>query len=864
MGNVPMLLACCAFSAGILCARYEWVPPVWLLAAAVLCAIGALVLLLRRAWLPGCAAVLAVFVITGALASEAASSAPKPAGLLAFADGREVEITGTVLGDATVGRGMYGASKQSFDLEVESIRDDDRVTPVTGGARLSLYSKSRRNFDEDDDEPAIEVGRRLLYGDRVRLRAKLGTPINYRNPGSFDYRHYLERNGIQVTGGGKLERLEVLGSDGGTIAGRFRARVNRAIIGRIHALWPSVQAGILDAMLLGDAYSIGRDIRTDYQRSGTFHILVVSGFNVGILAFVFFCLLRMFRLGDTLATVATLVAAAIYTFLTGAGAPVVRAALMLTVYLLTRLLYRDRAALNATGAAALALLVWDPESLFEPSFQLTFLSVVAIAGIVLPVTEMTSAPYRQAVRQLHLVGYDTALTRRQAQFRLDLRLIIGRLARVFGTRFSSKLVTTPLGFALGFYETVLVSLVMQFALALPMARYFHRATLSGVAANAVVVPLAGLLLPVAIVAVVAATLSAKIAFLPVLLTLWMLNFINGTVRLFGRMRVSDIRIPTPESVAALSAVLAFALALILLRRRGAMIRVIALVALVITSVWVLRPATTLRAASPGVLEIVSIDVGQGDSSLIISPEGKTLLLDSGGTLNGDHSSFDVGEDVVSPYLWSRGIYRLDAVAVSHTHADHAAGMMAVIHNFRPRELWLPPGASNRERETLLAVAQREGVKIHTRTAGEQYAWGGLHFEVLNPPPDRDFGEKVVDDDSMVLLVRHQKTSALFVGDIGKKAEEQLQRENLHSDLLKVGHHGSKTSTSPEFLNAVSPSYATISVGRRNSFGHPRPEVLDRLAESHIKTYRTDLFGAVRYELDGNSVRAMPLALAAPR
>ena len=153
---------------------------------------------------------------------------------------------------------------------------------------------------------------------------------------------------------------------------------------------------------------------------------------------------------------------------------------------------------------------------------------------------------------------------------------------------------------------------------------------------------------------------------------------------------------------------------------------------------------------PGVLEVTAIDVGQGDSLLIVTPDGKTLLLDSGGVGGGSRSDFDVGEEVVSPYLWSRGIRRLDAVAISHPHSDHVGGMRAVIANFRPREFWYGLDSPTPEFAEVMAAAREFGLTAQSRKAGDEFEFGGMQVRVLNPQPGAVAGNRLQDDESMVL------------------------------------------------------------------------------------------------------------------
>jgi competence protein ComEC len=611
-------------------------------------------------------------------------------------------------------------------------------------------------------------------------------------------------------------------------------------------------AGMLNAMLFGDRAGLNKTQRVGFERTGSFHLFVVSGMHVGLLAGLVFWLARRLKLREWLATLLTVALTFGYALLTGFGAPVQRALFMTAVFLLARLLSRDRNVLNALGAAALGVLIWSPAALFEASFQMTFLAIVAIGGIAVPLAERSFLPYARAAEHLWDKWEDIGLPPRVGQFRLMLRLWSETIAGVVGD-WARSLPSRVVRWSLWALELALIGAVAEMVMVLPMAVYFHRATMFAVPTNMLSVPLVAVLAPMAVITFCASLLSPWVAILPGAATGLLLHGVTGVIGRVSAVRAADLRVPAPVWWFALLAIATWAFCCWAMRRsRGWAWAAVAVLPLV--PVMILWPEPAI--VSPGMMEVTAIDVGQGDSIFIVGPDGSTMLLDAGGPVGGvteateATSPFDIGEEVVSPYLWSRRFRRLDVLALSHAHSDHMGGMPAVMRNFRPRELWVSIDPNSEAYRALLSEAKDLGVQIRHFYAGDQVAWGGTRVTMLAPETGYNNSREPVNNDSLVMRMQYGKSSVLLEGDAEAPSEREMLAHGRVAavTLLKIGHHGSRTSTTQEFLDAAAPKDAVVSVGRGNTFGHPRYEVIERIAEGRTKLYRTDQFGLTTFLL----------------
>ena len=887
----PLFYAAVLFAVGIAATNWLWLrPSLVLVSLALACAwcVWAAVCALRIAWLP----LAILWILLGAWCAEMEPHpAPAPA-LAELSDGLLRAVEGTVV-DAGPIRGEIeqelneGDSSdavaaetgvqptQRIDLRVSSLEvvtdTSDVQSPIAGGVRLTVRWPA--------GAPAPQP---FQCGDRLRAVVRLREPETYHDPGVFSRRDFLLNQGITSTASVTIDRIESLERVGQPAFALMRCRIGELQIAssaRLLALPAAMRrlpaplrlseddAVMLAAMVTGDRTYLNHSLRVGFERTGSFHMLVVSGFHLAIVAAFIFWIARRLHLPRVPATLLTIFVSFAYALFTGFATPVERSLWMVILYLIGRLLYRDRSPLNTIGFAALCLLAVSPRSLFDASLQMTLLAVVSIAGVAAPLLQSTIRPYLNATRDLWSVEIDHNLPPRLAQFRVMVRMI-GSAPQAaahgrFGRRIAARFPAWMARFVLRVCELLVVSCVVELAMTLPMAIYFHRITIFALPVNVFILPLLAVLMPAALLTLVALWVWPAAAVAPAMIVALVLHVGVGLVHLFGSLTFGDFRIPAPalwQSI-VFCALLAAAIALAVwsvsverLRPETRWPRRLAWAALLLAAFAAVAPRPVDHPANALLFE--AIDVGQGDSLLLITPDGKTLLIDGGGFGGGPRQApqdFDIGEEVVSEALWSRGIRHLDAVALTHAHSDHMGGLPAVLRNFHPDELWVGNNPRFREYNALLDEAADLHVRLRTFRAGEKFQFGSTEIAVLAPFANYQPGAEPTNNDSLVLHMAYGATSVMLEGDAEAPIEDAMLAETgLQSTVLKVGHHGSITSTRPEFLARVAPQWAVISCGLHNRYGHPREEVLAELEAAHVRTFRTDINGATCFVLDGKT------------
>ncbi|MDE2059562.1 MAG: DNA internalization-related competence protein ComEC/Rec2 [candidate division NC10 bacterium] len=699
--------------------------------------------------------------------------------------------------------GVVASPGDSVAVDAGGVEDEARRVRIVldlrtmwlAGREIEVIGRARLTLPGSEIVPA--------YGERIRGQFKLRRPRGYLNPGGFDYPLYLRSQGVTLEGwAGEASPIERRGTGGGSGPLAFTYALRDRMIQAVNSLLPPEQASLLVAMTLGERSDIPRRITEAFAGSGTYHILAISGLNVSILAGALFFLLKAVRVPLRPSALISMGLITFYAALAGGSASVVRAAVMADVYLLGLILDREADSLNTLALSAFWLLLWQPLFLFDVGFQLTFVATGAILVAVdrLPLASL-SVPWRW--------------------------------------------VATP----------VLLSVAAFLGTAPILASTFHRISPIGILANLPIVPLSGLLTGAGMLfAVLATVIPGSLGWLATLMR-WLIDLLTFLAGWFAGLPFASIQLFSPSIPMAICYYLALGAAMAAMGRRW--LRWTACAAAL--AFVVLIGVRLLPIFQNGQLRMTVLDIGQGDAIVLELPGKRAILIDGGGLFD---DRFDVGEQVVVPFLLSRWIGHLDVVVLSHPHPDHLNGLQAVLRHFPIGQVW-----DSGQRAAIPTYLWFEEVLRDRRIphkileAGYQTSeFAPVQIAVLHPSNPMLYGSprgrfSDVNSNSLVLTVKYGKVTFLLPGDIEQEAEQLLLERgaDLAAQVLKVPHHGGRTSSSEPFLTHVHPRVAVVSAGYRNRFRHPHQETLDRYRTNGVNLYRTDLDGAVTVTSDGNTV-----------
>ncbi len=678
-------------------------------------------------------------------------------------------------------------------VKSDSVRTAEKIDKMNYKLLCSVY---------DDDKKIEALYGKLAIGNEIVFNGVIQRPRNERNPGEFDYEKYLNERGIIALANIYNADDFLILSSSVSYLPNIIFQIRKEIDSKIIALHNNTTEGLLRGLLLADQRSIDNEIKSDFVNSGAVHVLSVSGLHVGYIVLIF--LFAFSRFNITARYILTVVGLLFYMIVTGADAPIFRSTIMALSLLAAPAAGRDYNSLNALAFSAFIILLLNPNELFNPSFQLSFSAMLSLI-VLFP-------PLKYSIEQINM---------------------------------NSKLIKWFLIFSVSCLAAQIGTLPFTLA-------YFNRLSITSIIANLIVIPLSGSIVGLGILTVLLGffygALGTVFASANEFLTYGMYWF----VRLMGNENYSYISIHQFSVYDAIIFYLFLAVLFFIWKKfSNTKTKMIGYGLALFTFLFFIR-IDNYQLMPEKELSILAVDVGQGDAFIVKFPNGKTALIDAGDATK----YFDNGTRVIQPLLDKLDIDKIDYGFISHVDSDHYAGFLSLIKKSKIRYIFKPLLDTNDMKDLRLEKLLTQQKIPFRHFTKKIIRIGNARFYVLNDTTNNYFAPLKSNDRSGMMKLVYGKTSFLFTGDAGVRVEDDYvdkYKSFLKSDVLKAGHHGSKTSTGNQFLSYVKPKLAIISAGVANKFRHPSQTVLQRLQQFKVDVLRTDLTGAILLVSNGYNI-----------
>ncbi|MCA9733942.1 MAG: DNA internalization-related competence protein ComEC/Rec2 [Deferribacteres bacterium] len=726
----------------------------------------------------------------------------------------QIRLTGFVASDIHLKNSQY-----RFDFSIQAVELDGEWTSESGIVRVT--SKS--------------IPDSLSFGSKVFLQGNWVRPKAPRFPGGFDYRVYLQAKGIsglvKVRKDGALVSLQQRDSKAGVIP-VFMAQAREKVWQSLKIITDAQAAPILRGLLIGDRNLIDMEIIDTFSQIGIIHVLAISGLHVGFVVLLAYALGALFQMKRLYKDIFALMIVWGFGLFTGLQTPVFRAAVMFSFYTIARIRDRSMHNFSLLALAGLVILAVNPMEIFMVGFHLSF---SAVAGILYFYPKL-----ERLVLRTHLGRFiwdfdilQSIANRYKSHPKLH-QLFISRTYSLKVLKF--------------FPALFLVTLAAQLGTAPVMLLHFGRFSFVGFLANLIVIPGVMITVFLAVPILLLFMISPFAAAFAGNLIDQIVGLLLQSSFFLASFSWANIENYYPQSVQVISVFIAFIGFIEWSRKRIRFAAFMSVFFLLNWNIW-----TKVLDEKRQCVKITMLDVGQGDATLLQFPGNKAMLIDAGPFF----PEYDPGKEIILPYLLRQGIRKLDIIVITHPHLDHFGGFLSLVENIPiQRAVFADTSYHDKNFQKLVHDLQANGTEIQIVQRGDILTlFNPAIIYVMGPAPEKAKIDRNWNDASLVLRLRYGNSAALFTGDTESAGEFELQKygDFLVSNLLKAGHHGSRTSSEPSFLQMVKPHWVTISAGAFNKFGHPAQESIDNYTELNVAIARTDNDGALQFATDGRTL-----------